>query len=89
MSCFVITGIDQSAAFTKNDVNDRLMRGDAALHALVKAPRNQCAQMALQSDGSFFNLQTLNNGRVRSQTMFMNVFAGRVAKTSHSEVSVR
>ena len=63
------------------------MRGDAALHALVARPRDMCADMALESNGSFFNLQTLNDGRVRAQRTFLDVFARRVAKTSDSQVS--
>ena len=80
------SGIDRHAAFTRSDLGTRDIRGDVTLHGQVIQPSDTCAQMALTTGGSFFDLQTLTDGRVRAQKAFVDVFSRRVAKTLHSEV---
>lgn len=82
---YFTVGIDSETAYTKTDVRSQELTGDQELHKQINKPDNMCAKLALDTHGSFFNLQKLKEGRVRYQKHFMDVFARRVAKTAQSE----
>ena len=78
-------GIDAESAYTKTDISKKDLSGDPDLFQQIAPPSDKCATLALDSQGSFFNLQKLKDGRVRYQKNFMDVFARRIAKTAQSE----
>ncbi len=61
---------------------DKDLTGDKDLFALIHAPDTQCARLAQETDGSFFDMDKLVAGRVRFQKHFVDVFARRVAKSA-------
>jgi len=78
-----IFGLDQRGVFTNKDVNARELRGDAVLKNQVIMPKDICTTLALETNGTVFNIQKLLGGRYTTQKAFMDVFARRVANSAH------
>ena len=49
--------------YTKNDVRDKDLSGNSDLAAQIAPPSDKCANLALNTKGSFFNLQKLKEGQ--------------------------
>ena len=73
-------GIDAKTAFTVRHVRDDDLNGDEDLFAKLATPETECAVLAQETGGSFFNIKKLTEGRVRFQKSFVDIFSRRVAK---------
>ncbi|XP_033095238.1 uncharacterized protein LOC117099816 [Anneissia japonica] len=69
-----IYGIDQRYAFTRKSSADNF--GDADLRRLVKEPASKCAVLALESNGTIFDMQSINEKK------FIDVFTQRLIQTT-------
>jgi len=75
-------GIDKGTAFTSKHVRERTMKGDKDLFAHILRPSDNCYELAEATDGAYFNLDKLVQGRTKYQKHFLDVFSRRVAKTA-------
>ncbi|XP_064626174.1 apolipophorins-like [Lineus longissimus] len=78
-----IFGLDEKAVFTNKDVNAPILSGDAVLKNQVIMPKDICVTLALETNGTVFNIQKLLAGRYTTQKAFLDVFARRLANSAH------
>ncbi|XP_071953839.1 apolipophorins-like [Antedon mediterranea] len=69
-----VYGIDERFAFTRKSSSGQL--GDADLRRRIKEPTSKCAILALESNGTIFDMQSINDKK------FIDVFTQRMLQTT-------
>ena len=75
-----IFGIDRDGLFTPRSVGDEELTGDRTLRKHVRVPKDLCAALSQESDGSIFSVKQLMEGRTTVQKKFLDVFTRLTAK---------
>ncbi|XP_018494601.2 apolipophorins [Galendromus occidentalis] len=71
-----ILGLDTDVAYTARDVNQNPLMGSLDLKSQIRAPKNVCVLMALESSGSWFTAPSQKN----EQRAWKIVFSKRIAE---------
>ena len=75
-----IFGIDREGLFTPRSVGDEELNGDKTLRKQVYVPKDLCAALSQESDGSIFSMTQLLEARTMVQKKFLDVFTRMTAK---------
>jgi len=75
-----IFGIDREGLFTPRSVGDEELTGDRTLRKQVYVPKDLCAALSQESDGSIFSITQLMEARTMVQKKFLDVFTRITAK---------
>jgi hypothetical protein len=71
--------------FTRKDAGGKDLVGDRELRQQVQIPKDLCAALALESDGSIFNTLQWTQSRPYMQKRFMDVMVRLVAEKGRPE----
>ena len=77
---FNFTGADKDALYSRRDAGKKDVTGDRELRSQVAMPKDLCAALAEETDGSVFSSQQLVNRRPDEVKAFLDVFAHVIAR---------
>eukprot|EP00914_Ancora_sagittata_P028296 GHVO01055748.1.p1 GENE.GHVO01055748.1~~GHVO01055748.1.p1 ORF type:complete len:433 (+),score=60.24 GHVO01055748.1:133-1299(+) len=80
-----IFGADNQRVFTRKDAGGKNLVGDRELRQQVQVPKDLCAALALESDGSIFNTLQWTQSRPYMQKRFMDVMVRLIAEKGRPE----
>jgi hypothetical protein len=80
-----IFGLDKTRVFTRKDAGGSDLVGDRELRQQVQVPKDLCAALALESDGSIFNTLQWTQSRPYMQKRFMDVMVRLMAEKGRPE----
>ncbi len=75
-----IFGVDRKGLFTPKHVNDKKLTGDEDLRKQVLMPKDLCAALSEETDGSIFSMTQLIEARRFVQKRFIDVMTRLTAK---------
>jgi len=80
-----VLGFDRTGVFTTKHTSAATLEGDAALLAQLAVPKEHCLPIVMDTEGTFFSINSWTAGRVREQKKLMEVVSKRVAVASETE----
>lgn len=70
-----LTGADKEAVYSRRDAGKKEVTGDRDVRGQVTMPKDLCAALAEETDGSVFSSQQMTNKRPDEIKAFFDVFA--------------
>ncbi|ELU04621.1 hypothetical protein CAPTEDRAFT_222921 [Capitella teleta] len=80
-----IFGADSRRVFTRKDAGGKVLEGDNELRQQVQMPKDLCAALAMETDGSIFNTLQWTQSRPYMQKRFIDVMVRLFAEKGHPE----
>ena len=73
-------GADKDHVFTRKDAGGRDLQGDSELRQQLQMPKDLCAALTMDTDGSVFNTLQWTESRPYMQKRFVDVLVRLIAK---------
>ena len=76
----MFTGADRDHVYTRRDAASQEIQGDRELRQQLMVPKELCAALAMETEGSVFNTLQWSEGRPYMQKRFVDVLVRLIAK---------